>query len=286
DVNMPSMDGYEVCRRLKEEPKTKDIPIIFVTSLTDAGDEERGFELGAGDYITKPVVPAIVQARVKVHLSASRRHTQLEEMVQKRTNELQELQHKLIYCLGKAGEHRDNETGAHVIRVGKSSEMLALAAGCDAQFAEKVLYASPMHDVGKIGIADHILLKPSKLSTEEFEIMKTHTTIGAEIVGDDLTGVAELTRSIVLGHHEKWNGSGYPSGLQGEAIPLECRIVAITDVFDALCSERPYKKAWPLGKVIEYFKTESGKHFDSELCQLFLALVPQVMALRKESPDE
>ncbi|MDQ6992522.1 MAG: response regulator [Mariprofundus sp.] len=285
DVMMPEMDGYEVCRRLKENPKTAQIPVIFVTAMGAVEDEKRGFSLGAIDYITKPVNPPLVLSRVHAQLALYQQKQQLEETVRQRTKEIVNLQLKLMACLGKAGEYRDNETGAHVIRVGKSSELLALAAGCDALFAEKLLFGAPMHDLGKIGIRDEILLKPGKLTFEEFEIMKTHAQIGANIMGQELSGMAEMARGIAMGHHEKWDGSGYPAGLQGEAIPLACRIVAITDVFDALTSARPYKEPWPLDKVIKLFEEQSGRHFDPDLCRIFLTIIPQIAALREEHSD-
>lgn len=286
DIMMPDIDGYEVCTQLKKDPRTRAIPVIFVTAMSEIDNEKRGFSLGAVDYITKPVSPSIVRARVKTQLALYHQNRELEETVLERTKEVRDTQLKLIQCLGKAAEYRDNETGAHVIRVGRSSQLLALAAGFSDEEAEKLLFAAPMHDVGKIGIRDEILLKPGKLTSVEFDIIKTHTTIGAEIIGNDESEVLQLAKVVAIAHHEKWDGSGYPFGLQGEDIPIVGRIVAIVDVFDALTSSRPYKDPWPLEQVVDFFKEQTGKHFDPSLCSKFLELIPQVVALRDEFPDE
>lgn len=193
---------------------------------------------------------------------------------------------KIVQRLGRAGEYRDNETGTHVIRMSKSCQMLARAAGLDETQAEKVLFATAMHDVGKIGIRDGILLKPGKLAPEEFEAMKAHTTIGADIIGDHPSELLTLARQIAIGHHERWDGSGYPNGEKGEDIPIESRIAAICDVFDALLSERPYKKAWPVDEAVDLIRESAGRHFDPRLVELFLELVPEILALHEQYPDE
>lgn len=253
DVMMPEMTGYDVCTHLKQSVKTKHIPIIFVSALNEESDEEKGFELGAVDYITKPVAPALVKARVKTHLS----------LVQ--ADELKRTRLQVIQRLGKASEYKDNETGQHVIRMSLYAKELALQYGLSEFQADKIHNAAPMHDIGKIGIPDHILLKPGKLTEEEFAVMKQHPKIGEEILGESDSGLIALAKSIAISHHEKWDGTGYPYGLAKEDIPLEGRIVAIADVFDALTTVRPYKRAWTVEEATDYIYSQSGKHFDPNL---------------------
>lgn len=269
DVMMPEMTGYEVCKILRKNPKSSRIPIIFVTAMVDEEDEAGGFEAGAVDYITKPVSPSIVKARVRTHLSLVR------------NEELRETRLQIIQRLGLAAEYKDNETGLHVIRMSHYSRTLSLALGFSLECAEDLLHASPMHDIGKIGIPDGILQKPGKLMLEEWEIMKKHPTIGAEIIGDHNSSLLQLAKSIALNHHEKWDGSGYPSGLKGDEIPIEARIVALADVFDALTTERPYKKAWEISDAIQYMNRESGKHFDPSIVPIFLDQMPEILEIRE-----
>ena len=268
DVMMPGLSGYETCRQLKANTRTAGIPVIFVTALTDASDEEQGFAEGAVDYITKPVSPSIVKARVKTHLS-------LVSMDELRKTRLQ-----IIQCLGRASEYRDNETGLHVIRMSHYSRILALAAGFSPEDAEDIFHAAPMHDVGKIGTPDAVLLKPGRLEPDERVIMERHVEMGAEILGEHDSSLLQLARKIALFHHEKFDGSGYPHKLIGDAIPIEARIIAIADVFDALTSERPYKKEWPVEDAVELLRRESGKHFDPALVELFIAQLPAVLAIK------
>ncbi|PJZ45802.1 HD domain-containing phosphohydrolase [Leptospira brenneri] len=274
DVMMPEMTGHEVCTVLKSKEKTKFIPVIFVTALTDVGDEEKGFQLGAVDYIMKPVSPPIVKARIKNHLS-------LVDV-----NEVKATRLQIVQRLGMASEYKDNETGMHVIRMSHYSQTLALAYGYSSEAAEEILNAAPMHDVGKIGIPDFIIQKPGKLSPEEWEIMKRHPEIGAEIIGDHNSSLLKLAKSIAITHHEKYDGTGYPYGLKGESIPLEGRIIAIADVFDALTTERPYKKAWEVDTAIEFLKKESGTHFDPVLVNQFISVLPKVLEIKKQWPEE
>ncbi|TGK59213.1 response regulator [Leptospira wolffii] len=268
DVMMPGLTGHETCKRLIEEPATSRIPVIFVTAMAEEEDEADGFASGAVDYITKPVSPAIVKARVKTHLSLVRN----EELVETRL--------QIIQRLGLAAEYKDNETGLHVIRMSHYSKTLASALGYSNDYAEKILHASPMHDIGKIGIPDNILQKPGKLTPEEWEVMKRHPNIGAEIIGDHDSNLLQVAKSIAQNHHEKWDGSGYPNGFQGEGIPIEARIVALADVFDALTTERPYKKAWEISDAIEFIRMESGKHFDPNLVPVFLDQMPELLKIR------
>ena len=270
DVMMPGMSGHDACRRLKAEPLTAAIPVIFVTALGDMRDELSGFEAGAVDYITKPLSPAIVRARVRTHLSLVR------------IDELRETRLQIVQRLGLAAEYKDNETGLHVIRMSHYARLLGVATGMDVAAADDLLHAAPMHDVGKIGIPDRILQKPGKLDADEWAIMQTHASIGADIIGEHAPGgMLALAREIALSHHEKWDGSGYPRGLARDNIPLAGRIVAVADVFDALTSVRPYKRAWALDDAVDYLQEQKGRHFDTELVDLFVQQLPAIDAVRQ-----
>ena len=273
DVMMPQLDGHGVCRALKQDPCTATIPIIFITALTDHDDEARGLEMGAVDYITKPISGPVVRARVRTHLS-------LVHM-----DELRETRLQIVQRLGRAAEYKDNETGMHVIRMSHFAQQLALAAGYSPAWAEDLLNAAPMHDVGKIGIPDAILRKPGKFDAQEWEVMRRHPDIGAEIIGEHPGGLLQLAHSIALNHHEKWDGSGYPRGLAGEAIPIEARIVALADVFDALTARRPYKEPWSLEDTLAHIQVQAGQHFDPALVPLFVALVPQLLEIQQRWAD-
>ena len=268
DIMMPGMDGYAVCRALKADAATASIPVIFITALNDSQDETAGFDVGGVDYLTKPVSPPVVRARVRTHLSLVR------------MDELRETRLQIVQRLGRAAEYKDNETGLHVIRMSHFSQLLALAAGCSPAWAEDLLNAAPMHDVGKIGIPDAVLRKPGPLDADEWATMRRHPEIGAEIIGEHPSGVLQLAREIALAHHEKWDGSGYPRGLAGEAIPLSARIVAIADVFDALTTRRPYKEPWPVQDALDHIAAQAGKHFDPALVALFAPLLPQLLEIR------
>ena len=292
DVMMPGMDGHEVCRQLKENKATRHIPVIFVTALGDIEDEALGFELGAADYIAKPVSPPIVRARVRAHLALSDQRRCLQQLVEERTGELEYSNRQLeqthlimLQQLGRAADYRDNETGMHIVRVGNFSKLLGLASGFLESRAELLMYASMMHDIGKIGVPDHILLKPGKLTEDEFGIIKKHPEIGAEIIGDHDAEVMKMAKQIALSHHEKWSGKGYPHGLSGTDIPIAARIVAIVDVFDALTCIRPYKRAWPIGDALELIEKEAGQHFDPELARLFLGMEAEVRRIATEYSD-
>jgi len=280
DIMMPGMDGYEVCRQLKASPATCHIPVIFVSAMDEVKDETKGFELGAVDYITKPVSPPIVKARVKTQLALFDQNRILERKVRERTAEINDTRLQIIHCLGAASEYRDEETGAHIFRMSQYSRIIALAAGLDSSKADLLWQAAPMHDVGKIGIPDRILLKPGKLDADEWAIMKTHTTIGAKIIGNHPSDLLTLARQVALAHHEKWDGTGYPHGLAGEDIPLVGRIVMLADVFDALTSERPYKKAWSEAAAIEEINHTSGSHFDPKLVLAFMKALPEILKVK------
>lgn len=280
DVMMPGMNGYEVCERLKQDPLTCHIPVIFVTALAETADETQGFALGAVDYITKPVSAPVVQARVKTHLALYDQKRLLEQQVKERTKELEETRFEIIRRLGRAAEYKDNETGLHVVRMSHYARLLAIQSGLPDKYCELIYNAAPMHDIGKIGTPDSILKKPAKLDEPEWDEMQRHAEIGAEIIGDHQDPLLEMARRIALSHHEKWDGSGYPYGKSGQDIPIEGRIVAIADVFDALTSIRPYKKAWTVADTMELIESESGKHFDPELVEHFKQIVDEVTKIR------
>jgi len=287
DVMMPEMDGYEVCRRLKSDSRTAHIPVIFITGMGEAESETLALSLGAVDYITKPIIPAVVKARVKTHLALYDQSRELESLVQARTEELQRTRLQIIQDLGRAAEYKDNETGMHVIRMSNYARLLAKAAGLDERVVELVFNAAPMHDVGKIGIPDSIVLKPGPLNDEEWAIMKTHPAIGAGIIGDpNDSDLLEMAVTVAMTHHEKWNGQGYPKGLSGEDIPIEGRITAVADVFDALTSERPYKKPWSVEDAMDLLKREAGAHFDPLLIPLFEEILPEILKVKAKYADE
>ncbi|MFC4297464.1 MAG: two-component system response regulator [Castellaniella sp.] len=274
DIMMPGMSGYEVCETLKRDEGTRAIPVIFVTALSQGADEHKGLELGAVDYITKPFNPPVVQARVRTHLSLVQAGEVLETRLQ------------IIRCLGAAAEYRDNETGLHIVRMSHYAWRLAREVGYSEEAADELLHAAPMHDVGKIGIPDAVLLKPGKLDAAEWAIMRQHTVIGAKIIGEHRSGLLRLAATIALRHHEKWDGSGYPDGLAGEDIPHAARIIALVDVFDALTSVRPYKPAWPIDDAVALIRKESGRHFDPELVEAFLRCLPDILEFRDRWADE
>jgi putative two-component system response regulator len=286
DVMMPGMDGYEVCQALKANPVTSRIPVIFVTAKNQQEDETRGLALGAVDYITKPISPAIVLARVHTHLNLYDQNLALERKVADRTRELRDTRYEVIRRLGRAAEFKDNETGMHVVRMSHFARLIAERLGAAPEWVELVFNASPMHDIGKIGIPDRVLLKPGKLDAEEWAIMQQHPVIGADILGDHDSPLLEMARTIALYHHEKWDGTGYPEGLAGMAIPLEARIVAIADVFDAVTSERPYKRAWAIGDAVKLIQDGAGTHFDPDLVSIFEAVLPEILQIRDRYADD
>ena len=285
DIMMPAMDGYEVCRRLKSDPSTANIPVIFVTAKSETKDEQTGFELGAVDYITKPISVPIVLARVRTQLALYNQQRELEILVKQRTQELEDTRLEIIQRLGCAAEYKDNETGLHVIRMSYYSRFLAEQLQANEEWVELLYNAAPMHDIGKIAIPDRVLLKPGKLDQEEWKIMQTHVNCGVEILGEHDSELLTMAREIALYHHEKYDGSGYPNGASGEDIPLSARIVAIADVFDALTSVRPYKAAWPVEKAVALLEEEAGKHFDPKLVPEFVKCLPRVLEIKDQYMD-
>ncbi|MDD1621931.1 MAG: response regulator [Methylococcaceae bacterium] len=270
DIMMPGMDGYQVCAHLKSDPATANIPVIFVTAMGETEDEARGFDVGAVDYIQKPVSGPIVLRRVRTQLSLVR------------VDELDRLARAAIEMLGEAGHYNDPYTGDHIWRMAAYSTALARAAGWKPAQVEMIELAAPTHDTGKIGIPHGILKAARALNTEEWEIMKTHSQIGYDILGKSDNPVIKMAAEIARYHHEKWDGSGYPLGLAGEAIPETARIVAIADVFDALTTKRPYKEPWPLDETVKVMKQNAGSHFDPRLLALFLEIMPEILRIKAE----
>jgi putative two-component system response regulator len=285
DVMMPEMDGFETCRKLKEYPQTSSIPVIFVTARGEIKDESMGFECGAVDYITKPIRASIVRARVSTHLALYDQNRALERLVQKRTVELNKTRLEILHRLGSAGEYRDNETGLHVIRVSSYASIIAIGLGLPESEAELLYNAATLHDTGKIGIPDSILFKPGKLDEEEWKVIRTHCEIGYKIIGDNTSSLLKTAASIALTHHERWDGSGYPKGIKGNDIPLFGRIVGVADMFDALTSERPYKKAWSMGDAVAEVERCSGGHFDPQIVDAFMSKVPEITAVQQQFVD-
>ena len=301
DIMMPGLDGYEVCRLLKESVLTKKIPVIFVTAKGENEDEAKGFEVGGVDYITKPISPLIVRARVKTHLALYDQNRELEQKVIERTREVVHTQDVTIYGMAVLAETRDNETGKHIMRtqyyvkamaeylakIGKHRELL------DTSYIDLLFKSAPLHDIGKVGIADSILLKPGKLTEEEFEEMKKHTTIGRDAIvkseialgRQDTTSFLTLASEIAYSHHEKWNGTGYPEGLSGDDIPLSGRLMAIADVYDALISKRVYKAAFPHEKAVAIIAEGKGKHFDPDIVDVFVEIQNTFMEIAINHTD-
>lgn len=287
DVMMPGIDGYELCRRLKADPRCQPIPVIFVTALSDADDEAQGFALGAVDYLAKPLRPALVRMRVRTHLQLSDQRRACRREVQSSHRELLATRLRSLQLLGKAAEHKDHGGSQHVLRLSHYCAQLAEWYGWSEEACSLMLNAAPLHDIGKLGIPDSVLLKPGPLDAEEWALMQDHARLGAELIGELATQstLFAMARLIALSHHERWDGSGYPQGLAGAAIPVEGRIVAIADVFDALTSARPYKPAWPLEQAADYLRGQSGGQFDPELIELFLGHLEQVWAIREHWSD-
>jgi len=276
---MPGICGAEICRDLKSDPRTCSIPVII---LLDKGDyllEAKALEMGAVDYITRPFSRLVVIARIKTHLALKDQTKTLERMVRQRTAEIHASRLQVIRRLSRAVEFRDTETGLHIVRMSQYSHLLARAAGMETDQADLLLNAAPMHDIGKIGIPERILLKRGALTPKEWSTMQCHTTIGARII-ENHSRLLETARLVALTHHERWDGTGYPFGLREAEIPFEGRIVAVADVFDALTSDRPYKEAWSIEKALALIEREQGKHFDPALVEIFLELTQEIRAIR------
>jgi len=306
DIMMPGKDGYEVCRLLKQDPKTARIPIIFLTAKTDEADEEHGLQLGAADYITKPISPPILLARVKTQLENKAmadflwdQNSVLEQEVARRTRELTRIQDVTILAMGALAETRDPETGLHIRRTQNYVKTLAQHLQSHPRFKTQLddqtiamLYKSaPLHDIGKVGIPDRILLKPGKLTPEEFEQMKAHTSLGAQAIANAEALLGEpvdfliMAKEIALNHHEKWDGSGYPSGLAEDLIPTSARLMALADVYDALINRRVYKEPMSHAVACEIIWRGRGNHFDPDIVDAFLAVQSQFENIARRYAD-
>lgn len=294
DIMMPGLTGFEVCQRLKASPDTEKIPVIFLSAMNDALDVVNGLDAGGVDYVTKPFNQAELLARVKTHLKLkhyaaeierqnlllSDREVHLTYLVDEKTRSIERLTMAMVNSLENASLFRDELTGRHNRRVGGYAELLAELYGCDRHFAQLMRLYAPLHDIGKIGISQDILWKPGRLDEQEYAAMKKHVSIGHQMIADD--EIDPIARRIVLYHHEKWDGDGYLEGLSGESIPLEARITAIADVFDALLNKRPYKEAFPYELARQIMTNESGVSFQPDLLEIFLQQYDQFISIHQE----
>lgn len=292
DYMMPDMDGLAFLERFLIEPAHANTPVLMITANDQKNVRYRALGAGASDFLTKPVDKVEFLARVKHMLTLSEarksltdRAAWLAEEVRKATEEILLREREIVMRLCRAAEFRDPETGAHLQRMAHYSSLIAKNLGMSDAEQELIMAASPMHDVGKVGIVDKILLKPGQFEAAEFEQMKTHAEIGYRLLQGSTSKTLQMAAEIALGHHEKWDGTGYPRGLKGDEIPVHCRIVAVADVFDALTSERPYKTAWPLDRALLYLQAASGTHFDPKVVDAFVAGWDEVLAIRERFQD-
>ncbi len=296
DIMMPGMDGFETVARLKADPRTKSVPVIMVTSLDDRISKLRALQAGAEEFLTKPIDRADLGVRVRNLLRLKEygdflvNHNRLlEQQVRERTAQLEEAYREAVFTLVRAAEHKDEETGHHVRRISHYCHELAQAMGLDGEFSDAIYHASPMHDVGKIGIPDNILLKSGALTSGEWGVMKTHCALGASILASGTSPYVRLGAEIALNHHERWDGSGYPHGIQGAAIPLAARIMQICDVYDALRSQRPYKPPFDHDRAVDILIRGDGRtrpeHFDPAVLNAFTAHADRFAAIYAEHVD-
>ncbi len=307
DVMMPEMDGYEVLEQLRRDPVTREIPVIFLTALSETAEEERGLELGAADYITKPIRPAVLLARVRTQLEVKQAREWLKDRnaflwaeVDRRMQENEMIQAASIRALAHLAEIRDSETGNHILRTQAYVHLLAtrvkglprFSVVLSDRYVELVSRSAPLHDIGKVGIPDAILLKPGKLTAEEWQIMKTHARLGAEAIElaerdmDKPLEFLALAKEIAHWHHERWDGSGYPDGLKGDEIPVSARLMALADVFDALISRRVYKAAMSFDEARDIIAADRGRHFDPDVVDAFLSGYDEFVAVARCYPEE
>lgn len=292
DINMPHLDGYQVMEQFRKIEHDSYVPVLVLTALQDEATRIRALKQGAQDFLTKPFDKLEILTRIRNMISVRILHTQvrnqnaiLEQKVQERTIRLQETRLEIIHRLGRAAEYRDYETGQHIVRMSQMAARLGRLAGMTEYEEELLLNTSPMHDIGKIGIPDSILLKPGRLNAEEWNLMKKHTIIGGDLLDGHDSDLMVSARDIARTHHEKWDGSGYPRGLAGENIPLAGRICSIVDAFDALTSRRPYKDAYPVTKASEIIRAGQGSHFDPSLTELFFNHMDQFVEIKTGMPD-
>jgi len=292
DIMMPEMDGYEVCRRIKSRTVANEIPIIFITAKTDEASLLEAFDAGGQDYVTKPFNAPELMARVKTHLKLKAFEDSQQVVIDNALAELKNLnkeivetQKEVIFTMGSIGETRSKETGLHVKRVAEYSRLLASMSGLNEVEADMIAMASPMHDIGKVGIPDAILNKKGRLTDEEFKVMKTHAVLGYDMLKHSDRMLMRTAAIIALEHHEKWDGTGYPSASSEDAIHIYGRITALADVFDALGSERCYKKSWEDEKIFELLREQSGKHFDPNLISVFFDNIDKFFEVREKYKD-
>ncbi|CAO3439388.1 HD-GYP domain-containing protein [Azospirillum endophyticum] len=293
DQMMPDMDGMDLLRHIRGESRLDNVPVVMITANTAVDIRVRALDEGCNDFLTKPVVVPEVQARLRNLLALRQSRALLRDRaallaaeVERVTAALQRQGEELVTRLSRASEYRDPETGAHIERMALYSKLIAEAAGCGVAYAQDLRKAAPMHDIGKIGIPDMILLKPGRLSPEEMTVMRQHAAIGHRILANSDIPLLRLAAEIALSHHEKFDGTGYPNGLAGDAIPLSGRIVAIADVFDALTSTRPYKRSWTMEEARAYMVENRGRHFDPALLDAFLSRWDEVCMIRRDNADE
>jgi len=300
DVNMPGVDGYAVCERLKQDAKTRDIPVVFLTARMEPQDEEKGFLLGAVDYITKPIIPTVALARIRTHMSLKAsadflrdKNAFLESQIASRTREISAIQDVTILAMASLAEARDADTNNHLRRIQHYARALAWKLSSHPRFRDyltvptitMLFKSAPLHDIGKAGIPDRILLKKGRLTPEEFEIMKTHTVIGRDAIAHAEAALGlevpflTMAKEIAYSHQEKWDGSGYPEGLAGDKIPIPARIIAVADVYDALISRRVYKETLPHPDAVKVIQAASGQHFDPDVVDAFMQIHQQLYAV-------
>ncbi len=293
DIRMPEVDGFQVMGQLKVAKRQDEyLPILVLSAEQDQEIRHRALDSGAKDFLNKPFDRNEVLVRIRniletnlLHKEIRRHNAELEDRVRERTQELRETQREIVQRLGRAAEFRDTDTGAHISRMSRYAAMLGRAAGLSQEECELILLAMPMHDVGKIGIPDSILLKPDKLTPAEWEVMKTHTVLGAQLLSGSQSPLLQMAEIVALTHHEKWDGTGYPNKLVGEDIPLPGRLCAVCDVFDALTSSRPYKEAWPVDTALDELRNLSGTHLDPCLVGLFDEILPSILEIKALYPD-
>jgi putative two-component system response regulator len=293
DYMMPDLDGLEFIRLMREMAGREAVPVLMITANDQKQIRYRALDIGANDFLTKPVdkVEFLARAKNMLTLNDARKklasHADwLADEVRKATREIVERERETVIRLSRAAEFRDPETGAHILRMAHFSQLIARELGMSVADQELLLEAAPMHDIGKVGIADKILLKPGRLDTDEFTIMKRHAMIGYELLKGSSSRVLQVGAEIAKGHHEKFDGSGYPNGIKGTDIPIFSRIVAVADVFDALTSERPYKKAWTIEAAVDFLNDGSGTHFDPDCVKAFLNAWEDVMSVRERYTEE
>jgi putative two-component system response regulator len=293
DYIMPDIDGLQFIRRVRARHERDDVPILMITADHERKTRYDALSAGANDFLNKPIDPHEFAPRVRnmlklreAHLATRHRAEELAEEVCKATAEIHARERETITRLARAAEFRDPETGGHIQRMAHYSALIGARLGLSRARVEELLLAAPMHDVGKLGIPDHILLKPGRLTSGEFAVMRRHPVIGYDILKDSASHVVQLGATIALTHHEKFDGTGYPYALEGEAIALEGRIVAVADVFDALTSERPYKRSWPLDEALALLRDGRGSHFDPRCVDAFLGALPEVLAIRQRFADD